>query len=297
MKRYIFTLLMATALVACSESGDESPQSQLNIGEGSVTIAMSVEGFVAETITKAEEMFEIPTRLLPTEDELSAFELHITGTYYHEGDTSELLTFDETYESIEAYNTAGTDKSDPTILTPPYLPAGDYTATITDGRDRATEGEGAEYGCFSGEMEFTVVAQRYDAEQSVTAYMDNSLVRLQLTEGYETYFPESSLQLKSGSGTIFTFDFPIDEEAEERFVFVEAATTLYLAGSATKQDPGNGSPATVIFETTEIGSALAGGVTTVVVDAASAGTLTVEVTVDDSITTIYEQSIDLNDVE
>ncbi len=286
---------MSIALVACSEASDETPL--LNIGEGSVAITTSVSQMVVETETKAESMFEIPERLLPTEAEMNAFELHITGTYYLEGDTSELLTFDETYESIEAYNTAGTDKDDSSIITPPYLPAGDYTATITDKRDRTEEGEGAEYSCFSGEMEFTIVAQKYDTEQSMTAYMDNSLVRLQVTEAYEAYFPESSLKIKSGAGKSFTFDFPLEAEAEERFIFVEAGTKLFLSGSATKQDPGTGIAPTVTFSSTEIGTALAGGLTTVVVDAESAGVFTVTVIIDSEIKTIYKESFDLNDVE
>lgn len=267
---------------ACSKSEGEAATSAG--GEGCVTLAFSSSSIVSTAVTRSNT-YQIPAELLP---EVADFSLSI---YRVDGDTAELI---ESYDTIEEYNTSGISKTDGVTPTPPYLEEGIYRAVVNDGRDVTTEN--ATNACFAGTLDFMVYARDVDNEVEVTATLQNSIVRLGVTDWFLNYYAGGAeLTITSEAGATMDCDFSEDSPTDDQIFFVQPETTLYLSGSAVKQPTTESSTGTTVtFSKNSIGTTITGEMTSITVDASVAGGKTIEIKFDDTITQINETSININ---
>ncbi len=290
MKRVILTILSAVALVACSSSSSDDIPTPTESGVGTMYLDFSASNEI-EIVTKsrASSIVEIPEAYIPAADD---FKLTITGSYWDP--TSETyMDFYEEYESISAYNSMEEDDEDPQATMPPYLVAGEYTAVMEYGEGIYVESPTNAH--FRGEVSFTVVARKNDATTSISATLQNSIVKLTTTDYFKSYFAQgATLNLSTTQQTTLTVDTTVDG-SEDQLLFVSPGTTLYLSGEGVKQDPGDGSKPTVVFTKSSIGVSKVQTLSTVVVDADDAGGESISVTLDDTFTEINETTVDLHD--
>lgn len=316
MKKRVYIALATLLAVACS--AEESPEITSSEEMGRIGFTLQSESVIeATTTTRATEddgdtneegedttddgttedvipegSYILAEELIPTE---SDFDITIYTRSYDD-DGVPVYELVEKYDSVEEYNTAEEDENDSSILTPPYLTAGEYTATITNKYDISEES--ATNACFAGGVDFTVVARKTDSESSIEATLQNSIIRMEVTDQFNEYFEGgATLTLTTEAGGELTLDFPIDEGATEQILFVAPETNLYLSGTAIKQDPGNGTQPEVTFVKSNVGVAITATMNTVIVDAEDVGQGSITITLNDSITKINTTSVDLNDGE
>ncbi len=288
MRRLLY-IYVALLFVACSEGSTESP----NTGEGRVEIALSSRSTAADSADD-ESRFEIPAELIPSEDQ---FSLTIEGSYT-DPTTGEEMEYSQSFGSIEEYNTSGVDRTDGVTPTPPYLPAGDYTATIVGGGDAegTIETESATNAIFGATVSFTVVARDLTAQLNINATLQNSIIRLEATDLFQSYYAGgSTLRLITEAGSQIEVTYPLSDDYTQEMLFVPAESKLYLEGEGVKQPTtGTATGTTVTFSKSYIGSTTACELATVIVDAATAGSTTITVTLDDTIDFTEKEDIDLN---
>ncbi len=291
MKRVLLTLFAAATAVACSNSEEIEASSQ-EYGVGRISLGVSASNAI-EIIDSSESRattstVEIPAEFIPEADD---FSLVITGTYY-DPSSETYMDFYEEYESLSAYNNMEIDTDDPSQYNPPYLVAGTYTAVMEYGE--GVDVESATNAHFKGTLEFEIVARDVDGVATITATLQNSMIKLTTTEYFKKYFEGgATLTLSTTQQSKIIVD-TMDAESEEQFLFVSPETTLYLEGEGVKQDPGNGSAPTVTFSKSAIGTTTAQTLSTVVVDADDAGGAAIEITMDDNYTEINEIDVDLH---
>ncbi len=80
-----------------------------------------------------------------------------------------------------------------------YL-TGDYTAVAEAGQE-GEEGPAAAF--FKGETSFTVKTKE-TTEVELTAYLANTLVKIQITDNFKKYYSDAAFELATGSGNKFT---------------------------------------------------------------------------------------------
>ncbi len=287
MRKRILCIMLAMASVACSKTAEESSAS-LNVGEGQMTILLDASSQISAT-TRSADTYELPESVIPSE---SDFSLSITGTYIDES-TLETKSYSYSYASIEEYNTAYEAAGG--VKSPPYMPVGSYTATITDNRDMSEES--STNACFAGSVDFEIEARIVTATTTVTATLQNSVIRIQTTDDFNNYFEGgATLTITTESGATLNYTTPTDSD-EEDILFVVPATTLYLEGSAVKQSPTESDSAapTVTFAKQFIGTVTAGEMSTILVDADQTGGATFNVTLNDEITNFNEVNTELNE--
>ncbi len=264
MRRCIYILLTTILLAGCAQE-DNSSTSLPAQGWGEVAMTTRVSEDVQEDESDTAAKYYIPEGLIPSVDDLK---LTITGKYI-DNDDDDIVTkdYNESFENVAEFNLS------------PTLWSGTYSAELTCGKDRTTESE--TNACFGAESEeFTVVADG-KVEVNMTVALVNSIIRLQLTEDEDDYFTDyftaAEFIITTGAGTEFTFD-PFSEENANYIAFVEAGTTLYLSGTASRV---NGSDVT--FTKSEIGTAIAGCMNTIVISAEEVGSLSLTVTLNEEI--------------
>lgn len=286
MKEIILCIMLAFAGISCSKQAEES--SSLNIGEGRMAILLDTQSAITAT-TRSGDTYELPEAVIPSEED---FSIAITGSYI-DATTLETKSYSYSYESLEAYNTA--EEMAGGVKTPPFMPAGNYTATISNKGDESIEN--STNACFAGSVDFTIEARITDGTATIMAKLQNSVVRVQTTTDFDSYFSGgATLILSTESGTTLTYSVP-NEATEDEILFVSPGTTLYLEGSGVKDAPteNESSAPTVTFAKAAIGTAAAGEMSTVVVDAEEAGGTVLNITLDDTITSVTEQKTELND--
>ncbi len=286
---YIFL----AALVASCSADDESIDISAPDGMGRVNFSLSINDQVDISTTRATNVYYfIPDSLIPTKEELP---LKIYQEVTNENDSTYYALYQE-YESVDEYNNAEVDDDDPELYTSPYLPAGNYAATVSNGLDINVESNvNAVYG---DSISFTVVARKTDVTKAITAKLTNAIVRLSVTENFNSYFAGgASLTLSTENDSSFTVEFPLSEGAVDSVLYVAPQTKLYLKGSAVKQDPGTGTAPTVTFTKSEIGVAKQYYMNTVLVDVDEVGGSTIEVSINDQFTQIDPEDFNLNDFE
>ena len=144
---------------------------------------------------------------------------------------------------------------------------GDYNATVSAGNPE-TEGPGA--ACFMGSRNFEIIAGEL-ASVVIDVTLGNSIVKIEKTESFQSYFPESS----------FTITTPLNPQGfcyDGRPVFVSG--TFGINGTAKNQTGTSfnleekswrGKPATCY---------------TVKYDVTNAGCVTVSISFDDTVQTV-----------
>ncbi len=282
-RRYIIYIAALLIAVGCDKSGSGE---EANVGYSRLSIEASTNPTISMTTTRTEQAkYTIDEALIPTSDELS---LTIEGSYIDpESGKTESLT--RSYENLDAYNRAEDD-------CPPMLPAGDYTFTLSDGRE--TSEESATNPCFSGSTSLTLYAQDYDAEATISVTLQNSIIALDTSDTFDNYFAGgATLKLTTKGGA--TIDYDSTNYDPETILFVAPSTTLYLEGKGTKQNPTEDvdSAPTVTFAKSEIGTTTKGVLSRVIVDAANAGAGKISITLDDTITDIIYETIELNPIQ
>ncbi len=252
MKKYlIFCVASAIALAGCSKE-QEQPASGTD-GVGRVEFACVSNASVDE-LTRA--VVDLPASCKPS-DNLFKLEL-----------VSEDGTYRKVYDPFSTYDR-------------PFLTAGNYTATVSYGDP---EGEGETAFCYGGSTPFTVVARR-TTNETVTARLINSAVKLSTTEWFDKYYTGATFTLTTGSGNSFDFT-----PGEGKMIFVKAGTALSLKGAATKSQNG----VAVTFPERTIGTTAATSLYTIRVDASQAGEGTLTITFDDSMISVEPVDIELN---
>jgi hypothetical protein len=177
--RKFFTLasLVALSMVACT---NEESKGEVN-EKGSVNFDISVKSDV-EVTTRANVSCTTPA--------VKDFKLKIEGVSH---------TYAEEYATIAEFNEEN------------HLYSGKYKATVTAG-DVAEEGY--DKATFVGVKEFAVEA-RQKTEVVITAYIANTLVKVETTEAFNNYFVGGhSLELTTNSGN----KFDVTAQAEPLFI-------------------------------------------------------------------------------
>ncbi|MFR9557013.1 MAG: DUF4493 domain-containing protein [Rikenellaceae bacterium] len=280
-------LYIAAVLFAISCNDTETGAEEPNIGYGRLAIETSTDNVITATTTRSD-IYYLSEDLLPSDDELT---LYVEGIYI-DSDSGETMTFSQGYESLDAYNES--EEVDG-VMCPPYLPAGDYVFTITDSSDDTVES--ATNACFTGSSDVTIYARDYNATANITLKLRNSIIAIETTEWFDNYFAGgATLKLSTESGSEIIYDSTSSDEENNAILFVPASTTLYLEGEGTKQSPTEdpSDASTVTFTKSSIGTTTAGILSRVAVDAATAGGSKITITLDDTITDISYETIELN---
>lgn len=264
-------MLALATLSSCSKN-ESSPA---EIGEGSITISTNIETKASQS-DSSSGIFQIPSDLIPSEEELT---LHITGEYV-DIDTNSKISYDESFEGITTFN------SDFSVLW-----CGEYQATLSDGNDPQTEGEGCVHFA-SATTPFTVEASKYDVAIALSVSLQNSIMRLSCDDWFFKYFSGAKLIITTGGGNKFTFD-PFDESNDDRIVFVAPNTELKLSGTASRANGGSD----VTFAENTITTTKAGYITSINIETTNVGALSVTVSIDDKIIKIHEDDIELNPID
>ncbi len=267
MNKLINISALTLLLFGCAKETSLESQS----GEGSVLFECVAEPSIGIT-TKADDdtqtYYYLVDSLIPTSAD---FALHITGDYV-DYETGEAMTYDKSYESLDSYND-----------NVPLLGAGDYKAVLSYGDITV---ESAENACFTGELEFEIVARKYDSAE-ITATLANSMIRLQTDEWFDKYYSQAEFTITTSALNEFIFS---QDAEEEVIIFIAPESTLLLKGSATNAQTG----AEVEFPESEIGVSAVRTLNTIVVSADQAGGATLSVRFDQSLTEISFEDIDLN---
>ncbi len=262
MKR-IFNLMAVTILfVGCTKETNLNTQ----LGEGSISFECQTQLSVSETTKASDATYELPESLIPAGDD---FALALTGEYLN-SETGLMESFSANYESIALYNE-----------TLPTLGAGNYKAVATYGE--ITE-EGAEAACFGGEVEVTVVADEL-TQATIIAALLNSAIKVETTEWFDNYYEDAQFTVMTSAMNEFTFE-PNDGE----MIFVAPSSTLTLSGRATNAQTG----AEMTFSAVEIGETTARTLSTILVDASLAGSASLNITFDQTLTEVQLGEVDLN---
>ncbi|MFI3320597.1 MAG: DUF4493 domain-containing protein [Rikenellaceae bacterium] len=278
MRRYLYYIcafFVMTVVAGCSKEGSASESSQ-NIGYATLSLGTDIQDGVSTAQSRAiDGYFEIPSTLIPSAEDLT---LILKGDYTDPEDGIEKEYYGE-FANIAEFNASDGGEG-------VTLPAGDYTATLSDGNDIDDEAE--TNSCFGGEVAFTLVARDNDAEVTIEVTLLNSIISLSTTDYFDNYYTSVELTVTTASGTEITFD-PKADGNDDRLFFVKPNTTLTLKGSAIKT---NGSEVT--FSETLIGTTAPTTRSEIIVDASLVGGLSVTYSLDDSVTQLPEQSFELN---
>ncbi len=263
MRKIITIFCALTLAVSCNKEG-ATPSSKA--GMGSVSFTTSVMDNVNE-YTRAEEVFTIPSDLVPESEELI---IDITGSYV-DPQSGETENYSYGPKTLAEYN----------VAQPMLYASDDYTATFHYG-ESGVEGEDGAY--YAATTEFEILA-RGTAEESVTVDLQNSIVRVECDDMFAGYYTDAQFKVTTGTGNSFTFDAPTD-----KLVFVEAQTTITIEGSATKVNGGS----RVTFSPVEIGTTSAKSISRIKVAASSIGASNLTITLDDTLTEMEITSVELN---
>ncbi len=265
MNKLIKISALTLLLFGCAKETSLESQS----GEGSVLFECVAEQSVGIT-TKTDDdaqTYEIPAELIPSSDQ---FALHLTGTYV-DSETEEEMSYDRIYTSIKDYND-----------NVPLLGEGDYKAEISYG-DMTIEGE--ENACFKGELEFEIFARLYD-EQTITASLSNSMIRLETDEWFDKYYSQAQFTVTTSEGNEFSFT----QGGDEVIYFIAPESSLTLKGSAINAQ----TEATVEFPETTIGESTARTISTIMIYADQAAILSFSINFNQDFTFITLDDVELN---
>lgn len=255
MKR-LFTIasFAALMLVSC-----DKPSNELGAeGEGSVAITCGTSTEVT-AITRAELTTEVSCTTPAIED----FSLTIDGVS---------MNYTADYAAVAEFNDS-------------YLYKGTYKATVASGDVTV---EGYDKAAFVGEAEFEVKAREH-TNVEITATIANSLVKVEVTDQFKSYFPGGySLTLTTAQGN----DFDVTAQSELLFV---APTSFVVNGSATKQPNQSGAEGvTVALPELKCESLQPRTIYNVTFDVSTAGQATLTITLNESLVESVEIDEELN---
>ena len=163
MKKYLL-ILTTLALLGGGCSKEEIPET--TDGEGSVEFRTTTCSEVDSQTTRAQT--SLPDNCKPSGN---SFKLVVKGK---EGTaTAEYLA---EYTTLSEY-------------TAPFMPSGDYTATISYGDPQQ---EGSTAFCYQGALDFTILARK-TIQKTITASLTNSVISLECGEWFKKYYSDCLL--------------------------------------------------------------------------------------------------------
>ena len=252
--RKFFTIasLFALTLSACSEEATNGEQR----GEGRVTIDC------VATTTVDDTRANVSCTTPDAED----FTLTIDGVGH---------TYTKKYATIAEFNEGDN-----------YLKNGNYKATVVAG-DVAEEGY--DKAAFMGSAEFAVKS-RENTEVEITAKIANALVKVEVTEAFETYFVGGyELQLTTAAGNTF------DVTGKTEPVFI-APAEFTINGTAVKQPVQSGAQgSTITLPEYKLSAPAAQTFYTIKFDVENAGKATINITLNETLVDSIEIDTELND--
>ena len=167
-----------------------------------------------------------------------------------------------------------------------YLHYGSYKATVVAGD---VNDEGYDKVAFVGSQEFAVEARK-DVEVEITATIANAIVKVETTERFDSYFEGGhSLKLVTAAGNEF------DVTAQSKLLFI-APESFTISGTATKQPAQSGAEGVVVTlpEYKSEGVA-AQTLYTVKFDVETAGSATLNITLNEALVESIDIEQELND--
>lgn len=254
--RKLITLASFVALVMASCSNEE-PNDSTN-AKGRVFFDLALQTEVEDT----------RSQISCTTPAAKAFKLTIEGVDN---------TYKKEYANIAAFNADGEN----------YLHIGTYKATVVAG-DLSVEGY--DKATFVGSKEFTVSA-RENTQVVITAYIANTLVKVETTEAFKKYFVGGSkFELETKAGNKFD---DVTSKTEPLFIAPEA---FVVNGTAVKQATQSGAEgATVTLPTYTMESPAAQTLYTIKFDLTEAGGANIEITLNDTVVAVEPIDQELND--
>ncbi len=266
------SVLLLTLLAACST--DDSQDITMDEGMGRMNLSVEINDEIEASIsTRATESYSIPTELVPESGDLKL------SIYKKSGSEETIYELYQEYASLDDYNA-------------PSMPIGHYTATVESGEGIDVESE--TNAVFKGSIDFTVTDSEEAGESAISASLANAIVSIQVTDAFNNYYAGgATLTLSTENGGDITIDFP-NASSTDKILFVAPETTLYISGTAVKQDPGTGTAPTVTFAKSEVGVATTAMMNNIIVDATETGGASITVTINDTITTVSTTTVDVN---
>lgn len=257
MKKYLL-ILTTLALLGGGCSKEESPET--TAGEGSVEFQATTSYEVESQTTRAQ--ISLPANCKPAN---SNFKLVVKGK---EGTATE--------EYLAEYTTIGE-------YTAPFMPGGEYTATISYGDP---EQEGGTAFCYQGALDFTILARK-TIQKTITASLTNSAISLECGEWFKKYYSEAQFVVQTEAGNNFSFT---EASLAGTPIFVKPGTKLLLKGTAVKAQNG----VKVEFPQQQIGVTTARTWHKIRIDASQAGQGSISIRLDDTLTEVPPQEVELN---
>lgn len=218
---------------------------------------------VATVESQTRATAELPLEYLPTSDD---FRLVIQGKA-ESGTAGYLME----WEQFRDYDM-------------PQIPGGYYTATISFGDPRL---EGVSACCFEGSLDFKIFSGQI-VQHTVTAALSNSAISHERSEWFDKYYTQVSFVVRTEAGNEFEFATPRTHSAP---IFVRPGSRLWLRGEAVKAQNG----VKVTFPEKEIGTTTARTWHRIRIDASQAGEGSFTIRLDDTLTPVTPQEIDLSE--
>jgi len=159
------------------------------------------------------------------------------------------------------------------------LKAGNYSVKASYG---SVSDEGFGKPCFTGEKTFSV-AGGGKTTVAIPVYLANSIIKVECTDRFKSYYTDYSFTVKTGGGTVIAFP-----KGETKAAFVDAYT-ISVSGSLTNQ---GGKPQTL--KTKEFKSLSPKTCYTLKFDVSNVGEGRITVSFDDTVEDA-ETEVDLND--
>ena len=257
MKKYLL-ILTTLALLGGGCSKEEIPET--TDGEGSVEFRTTTCSEVDSQTTRAQT--SLPDNCKPSGN---SFKLVVKGK---EGTaTAEYLA---EYTTLSEY-------------TAPFMPSGDYTATISYGDPQQ---EGSTAFCYQGALDFTILARK-TIQKTITASLTNSVISLECGEWFKKYYSEAQFTVQTEAGNNFSFT---PSSSPDTPIFVKPGSKLLLKGTAVKAQNG----VKVEFPQQQIGVTTARTWHKIRIDASQAGQGSISIRLDDTLTEVPPQEIELN---
>lgn len=254
----LLCILASTALIATACTKDNAGST----GQGSLQIAGAADTSIDLAADSQQD-----TRAI-TVPAPADFALAITGT-----------SGTQTWPTVAAYTQSEV-----------LFVAGDYTVTITHGDPDA---EGLNLPYYVGSTSVTVIPRR-TVTAEIEAKIGNSQVVVRTTPRFLEYFHNAAFKITTGSGNDFSFS-PANVPADEP-VFVKAATSIAVNGTATRQSPtGVGEGPSVTFGTQTLAATKAHTCHIFTFDATDAGGATLTITLGEELTETRTLDVELND--
>lgn len=256
MKKYLL-ILTALALLGASCSTEDTPGT--TAGEGTAEFRTIICSQV-ENDTQVRAMIDLPANCQPAADNFHLVVRNQEGTV----------------EYLAEYQTFST-------YTAPPMPRGHYSATISYGNPSQ---EGSAAYCYEGSSDFTILA-RETIQGNITASLTNAAVSLECSEWFNKYYVDAQFIVRTASDNSFSF---VPATSAQTIVFVKPGTKLFLKGTATKAQNG----VQVVFPEQEIGGTTARTWHKIAVDASQAGQGSLSIRLDDTLTPVLPEEIELN---